>query len=356
MLQGIIGSLDLIQRRLDAGNINDLDRFLNAASASAQRAAALTHRLLAFARQQSLDSKPQDVNALITGLEDMLRRTLGESIVLETALDPGLWPVLTDKNQLESAIVNLAINSRDAMPNGGKVTIATSVTRFDEGFALLNQELEAGDYVAISVSDTGSGMPADVIEKAFEPFFTTKPIGQGTGLGLSMIYGFAKQSGGHVRLDSKVGIGTTVTLYLRRAVPVAAQSSVKPKTGAPCGHGETVLVVEDDPWIRILITEVLGELGYRYIEASDAQTAIPHLQSGQTIDLLVPDVGLPNMNGRQLAEIARQHRPELKILFITGYAEKATVRGDSLSPGTEIMIKPFALDALGSKIRELIGG
>ncbi len=356
LLTGITGALDLIKRRMEAGRTEDLVRFMDAASASAQRAAALTHRLLAFARRQSLDTKPSEVNALIVGIEDLLRRTLGEHVELETVLTHDLWPALADGNQLENAILNLAINARDAMPDGGKLTIETANTRLDEAYARMNDNVEPGQYVVISVSDTGSGMTPAVIAKAFDPFFTTKPIGEGTGLGLSMIYGFAKQSGGHVRIYSEVDRGTTVKLYLRRALTNDNDTVILIDSAAPRGQGETVLVVEDDATVRLLVTEVLGELGYRFLEASDARTAIPLLASAQTIDLLVTDVGLPIMNGRQLAEIARQHRPDLKILFVTGYAENAALRGDFLAPGMEMLTKPFALDALGAKIRAMIEG
>ena len=355
LLTGITGSLDLIRRRIAAGRMEGIERFMEAAITSAQRAASLTHRLLAFARRQSLDTKPTDTNALIHGLEDLLRRTLGESVQLRTKLDAEAWPVLTDANQLETALVNLAINSRDAMPNGGGLTIATANVSRDSsnitGFGAADPE----NYVSIRVSDSGSGMPPEVIEKVFDPFFTTKPIGQGTGLGLSMVYGFVKQSGGFIEIDSEVGRGTDVTLFLPRAeAEVEAAVSV---LGArvPLGQGETVLVVEDDASVRLLMTEVLGELGYRYLQAEDARVAIPILESSVRIDLLVTDVGLPHINGRQLAEIARQSRPDLKVLFVTGYAEGARVRGGFLAPGMEMITKPFALEELGTRIRELIG-
>jgi PAS domain S-box-containing protein len=354
LLTGITGALDLVRRRMAAGRTDDLDRFMDAAATSAQRAAALTHRLLAFARRQSLDTKPSAVNPLITGLEDLLRRTLGEHVELDCILDANLWPAMADANQLESALLNLAINARDAMPSGGKLTIETTNTHLDAAYARINDNVEVGDYVVISVSDTGVGMSANVIAKAFDPFFTTKPIGEGTGLGLSMIYGFVKQSGGHVRIYSEEGMGTTVKLFLRRADHDGQSSAREAEAKPPRGRGEMVLVVEDDATVRLLVTEVLGELGYRYMEAPDARTAIPLLESSQGIDLLITDVGLPVMNGRQLAEIARQHRPDLKILFVTGYAQNAAFRGDFLAPGMEMMTKPFALDALGTKIREMI--
>jgi PAS domain S-box-containing protein len=349
LLTGIIGALDIMRRRIEAGRSGELARYMEAASAAAQRAAALTHRLLAFARRQSLDSRPVDVNLLVAGMEELLHRTLGEQIGLETALDTGLWPALTDANQLESAILNLAINARDAMPDGGHLYIATG----RETLAVDGKELAAGDYVAIRVSDTGVGMPPDVLAKAFDPFFTTKPIGQGTGLGLSMIYGFAKQSRGHVRVRSAPGQGTAFTLLLPRAQLSGGAETVADAT-APQGKGETVLVVEDDATVRLLVVEVLEELGYRYLEAADAREAIPILQSAQRIDLMISDVGLPGMNGRQLAEMARGVRPALRVLFVTGYAENATMRSGFLAPGMDMMTKPFALDALGTKIRAML--
>jgi CheY-like chemotaxis protein len=353
LLTGIIGSLDIVRRRMVDGRAADIARFMDAASASAQRAAALTHRLLAFARRQSLDTKPSDVNALVLGMEELLHRTLGEQVSLRTELMAGLWPALADDNQLENAILNLAINARDAMPDGGQLTIETANIKLDAAFAAAMEDAMAGDYVMIAVSDTGSGMPPDVVEKAFDPFFTTKPIGEGTGLGLSMIYGFVKQSAGHVRIYSEVGKGTTIKIFLRRA---EAELAASPQDSAqvPLGQGETVLVVEDDAAVRLIITDVLEELGYRHLEAPDGITALPILQSAQRVDLLVTDVGLPKMNGRQLAEMARAARPALKVLFVTGYAEKAAVRHGFLEPGMEMLMKPFTLDSLATKVREML--
>jgi CheY-like chemotaxis protein len=324
---------------------------MDAATTSAQRAAALTHRLLAFARRQPLDTKSTDVNALIAGMDDLLRRTLGEQASFEIILGAGLWPALTDFNQLENAILNLALNARDAMPEGGRLLIETANTERgashsapdDASHSAPDEDIVPGPYIVISVSDTGRGMSPDILAKAFDPFFTTKPLGQGTGLGLSMIYGFAKQSGAHVRIESTPGRGTTVKLYLPRAL--AAENIVgaarQPQT--PRGQGETVLVVEDDPTVRLLIVEVLNELGYVHHEAADSREALPFLQSGQRIDLMVSDVGLPGISGRQLADLAHETSPNLKVLFVTGYAE-----------GMELLTKPFTLDALGTKIREMI--
>ena len=269
------------------------------------------------------------------------------------ALDPQLWPALTDANQFESALLNLSLNSRDAMPDGGQLTIRTVNTHLEGPMQVHDGEIGTGDYVVVSVSDTGSGMPADVIAKAFEPFFTTKPIGQGTGLGLSMIYGFVKQAGGHVRIESEVARGTTVTMYLRRAL-AEAETVAEQSQPITQGRGETVLIVEDDASVRFTITELLKDLGYTYFEAADAAAAIPFLQSGRRIDLLVTDVGLPNMNGRQLAEVGRQLRPGLKVLFISGYAEMAAVRGSFLGAGMQMLGKPFTVEVLSAKICELI--
>jgi PAS domain S-box-containing protein len=357
MLTGISGSLEMMKRRLDAGRTDGIGRYLEVASASAQRAAALTHRLLAFARQQSLDIKAQDVNALVTSLDDILRRTLGEKIIYATHLASDLWLASTDANALESALLNLAINARDAMPNGGQLTIETANTHLDKGdIHKADDDVEGGPYVVVCASDTGVGMTEDLIGKAFDPFFTTKPVGQGTGLGLSMIYGFMKQSGGHARIYSEVSKGTTVKLYLRRAKdePEQLDTTQAAEPARARGRGETVLVVEDDATIRRLITETLEELGYSCLAAADANEAVPALQSIQPIDLLITDVGLPNVNGRQLAELARQHRPSLKILFITGYAEIAVVRADFLPQGAHILAKPFGLDALGAAVGELL--
>jgi PAS domain S-box-containing protein len=358
LLTGITGSLAMIQRRLAAGRTGDIDRFMDAATASAQRAAALTHRLLAFARRQSLDMKPVAVDALVLGMEELLRRTLGEQVRLSLALAPRTWHAMTDPHQLESAILNLAINARDAMPAGGQLTIETSNLVAGATAAGSTGDpagLEPGAYVAIAVRDTGVGIPKTVIDKVFEPFFTTKPVGQGTGLGLSMVYGFTRQSGGLVHIHSEPGHGTAVTLYLPRAA-AAAESDTKPELDIPTGAGETVLVIEDNPAVRMVIVEVLRELGYHALEAGDAEAAIPIISSPRKLDLIVSDVGLPGMNGRQIAEHARRSRPDLKILFVTGYAEGAVSRSGFLAPGMAMMTKPFAIEALASKISEMMAG
>jgi signal transduction histidine kinase/CheY-like chemotaxis protein len=353
LLTGIIGSLDIIRRRMATGRQEEIPRFMDAASISAQRAAALTHRLLAFARRQSLDIRPNNINRLIGSMEDLLHRSLGERIELECSLSAGLWVALTDANQLESAVLNLAINARDAMPDGGRLTIETTNVHLDEAYTSLQEDVAPGDYVVIGVSDTGTGMPVDVVARAIDPFFTTKPVGEGTGLGLSMVYGFAKQTRGHLRIYSEVGHGTTIKLYLPRALQDAVDLE-KPVEEAPRGQGETILVVEDDATVRLILADVLAELGYDVLLASDARPAIPILQSNRRIDLMMSDVVLPHISGRKLAEIARASRPDLKVLFVTGYAENAAIRGDFLDPGMDMLTKPFALDALGAKVRAMI--
>lgn len=356
MLTGIIGSLDLMQRYIAEGRIAEIGRFTEAAVSSANRAAALTHRLLAFSRRQSLDRKPIDPNQLVHSLEDLFSRTKGEHIDLKLQLANEVWPVSTDVSQLENALLNLVINARDAMPNGGELLIETSNSYLDGTDISTLEPVKAGDYVMIGVTDNGSGMTPSVLAKAFDPFFTTKPIGQGTGMGLSMIYGFAQQSGGHVSLSSLPGQGTSVRLYLPRLylAPVEKLPLVSSQDTPPAIAGETVVLVEDDPAVRMLVLNVLGELGYHAHEAEDAKTALPLLESDLRVDLLVTDVGLPGMNGRQLAEIARQYRPELKVLFMTGYAEKALERQGFLEEGMDMVAKPFSIDMLANKIRTMI--
>ena len=356
MLTGIIGSLELLRRRLARGRTEDLDSLIDLGVTSANRAAGLTHRLLAFSRRQSLDSKPVEMNALVTSMDELLQRSLSESIELDMRLDPQLWVAEADPNQLESALLNLVLNARDAMPNGGRLLVETLNQRLEADFTQAHDNLAPGEYVLLRVSDNGCGMPEAIINRVFDPFFTTKPIGQGTGLGLSMIYGFSKQSGGHVTLNSTLGRGTEVSLYLPRFRGGLAQDEPPPaQQSASAQQGETVLIVEDDPAVRVLVSAVLGELGYAYLEAGDARSAMPILDSAQRIDLLISDVGLPGMNGRQLAEIGRQIRPQLKVLFITGYAEHAAARGGFLDPGMQLITKPFTFDLLTAKVREMIG-
>ncbi len=356
LLTGVIGSLELLQTRMAQGRIQEVDRYVNAAQGAARRAAALTHRLLAFSRRQTLDPKPTDVNRLVAGMEELIRRTIGPGIAMEPMVAAGgLWTTLVDPSQLENALLNLCINARDAMPDGGKLTIETGNRWLDER-AASERDLSPGQYVSLCVSDTGTGMTPEVAAKAFDPFFTTKPIGQGTGLGLSMIYGFARQSGGQARIYSEVGQGTMVCLYLPRhlgdaaATERAAELSEAPRAE----QGETVLVVDDEPTVRMLVTAVLEDLGYTAIEAADGPAGLRVLHSDARIDLLVTDVGLPHMNGRQVADAARAVRPGLKVLFITGYAENAVLSHGHLDPGTHVLTKPFAMEALASRIRTLI--
>jgi PAS domain S-box-containing protein len=354
LLTGIVGSLDLLQTRINQGRTDNVARYINAAMTSANRAAALTHRLLAFARRQPLIPKVIDVNQLVVSLEDLLRRTLGGAIDLKIIVSNELWSTLCDPNQLESALLNLAINARDAMPRGGELIITTSNVRLDEVIAD-TPALSPGDCVCIDVADTGIGMSAEVATRAFDPFFTTKPIGQGTGLGLSMIYGFARQSNGHVTIVSKLQQGTSVKLYLpRHRGEISAKQATELVAAEHAATGETVLVIEDEPVVRGVILEMLGEQGYRTLEAVDGPSGLKILCSGERIDLLITDVGLPGMDGRQVAERAREDKPDLKILFITGYAESVALSDGFLRPGMGMITKPFDLADLSLRIRAMI--
>ena len=357
LLTGVIGSLDMMQRQMAKGDTSRIERYATTAMTSANRAAALTHRLLAFSRRQPIDPKPVNANRLVTGMEELLRRTIGESIALEVVTAGGIWQTLCDPHQLESAILNLAINARDAMPDGGALTIETCNAHLDSAYTARQRDVRPGQYVCICVTDTGSGMSADTIAKAFEPFFTTKPIGQGTGLGLSMIYGFARQSEGYAKIYSEIGQGTTVKLYLPRYYGEAegAEEEHGRLTDAHRAEaGEVVLVVEDETAVRDLVVDVLEELGYRAIQAADGPAGLKLLQSRMRIDLLVTDIGLPGLNGRQVADAARQQRPALKVLFMTGYAENATIANGFLDPGMEMITKPFAIEALATRVRDMI--
>ncbi len=362
LLTGIAGSLELLSTRVSQGRLADAERYIAAAQDAARRAAALTHRLLAFSRQQELEPTPTDVNRLIAGMDELICRTMGPEIEVAAEMAPGLWPILVDPNQLENALLNLCINARDAMPDGGKLLIVPTNHTLDAEEAA-HRALPPGQFVSLCVSDTGTGMSPEVAARAFDPFFTTKPVGQGTGLGLSMIYGFARQSGGNVHITSEAGRGTTMCIYLPRhepelagAMPVlpAAASAEQPGAG-PRAHGETVLVVDDDPTIRMLVTEVLEDLGYVAIEAADGARALAVLRSDARIDLLVTDVGLPGgLNGRQVADQGRLVRPGLRVLFMTGYAENAVLEQGYLAQGMDALRKPFAMDMLGGRIKKLI--
>jgi signal transduction histidine kinase/CheY-like chemotaxis protein len=356
LLVGITGSLELLQSRLLQGRLSDAERYIGAAQNSAKRAAALTHRLLAFSRRQTLEPRAVRLDELVRGMEELIRRTLGPNIALACSAVKGLWVTYADPGQLENALLNLCINARDAMPDGGRLVIdcANRVLAVQQAAVL---GLEPGDYLCLSVQDSGAGMAPAVLNKAFDPFFTTKPIGQGTGLGLSMIYGFARQSHGQVKIRSQVGEGTEVSVYLPRHLgePLVGETVLQPSTEPVVAAGLTVLVVDDEPTVRMLVTEVLGELGYHAVEAADGASGLEVLNSDMRIDLLVTDVGLPGgMNGRQMADAARVARPELKVLFITGYAESAVLNHGHLDPGMQVMTKPFGMEALSVRIAAMI--
>ena len=356
LLAGISGSLELMQIRMQQGRLTDVTRYMAAAQGASKRASALTHRLLAFSRRQTLDPKPTDVNRLVSGMQEMIQRTVGPGIPIEVVGASGLWPARVDASQLENALLNLCINARDAMPDGGRITVETGNKWLDER-AARQHDMPPGQYLSLCVTDTGTGMPPDVIARVFEPFFTTKPLGEGTGLGLSMIYGFAKQSGGQVRIYSEVGSGTTVCIYLPRHYGDVESDDTGEKTVhlSRSEQGETVLIVDDEPTMRMVVTDILEELGYTALEAGDSAAGLKVLQSDVRIDLLVTDVGLPGgMNGRQMADAGRASRPDLKVLFITGYAENAILGNRHLTPGMAVLTKPFAIEAMAARIRSMI--
>jgi len=360
LLQVVLGSLERlrVRARRGGGRLDaDLDRLVDAAIQGGQRAANLTNHLLAFSRQQPLAPRQLDVNKLVTGMSDMLSRMLGESVKIEVVLAGGLWRVMADENQLENALLNLAVNARDAMPGGGRLTIETANAHLDEAYARAEQDVAPGQYVLVAVTDTGTGMPPEVVAKVFEPFFTTKGIGQGTGLGLSQVYGFIKQSGGHVKIYSEVGEGTTIKIYLPRLVKVAEETRGDETVQAPPGghEAERILVVEDEAGVRALSVEILSDLGYTVVEAWDGASALEVLRRDPGISLLFTDVGLPNgMTGRQLADAARAFRPDLKVLFTTGYARNAIVHDGRLDPGVELIGKPFSAVDLGYRVRAVL--
>lgn len=357
LLQIILGNLDIVQRNLDPAN-GRLLRAVGNAITGAQRAASLVQRLLAFARQQPLEPKPVKVNALVLGLADMLQRTLGERIAVETVQGAGLWFVEVDPNQLEAAILNLAVNARDAMPDGGKLTIETSNAMIDHAYSAAHPEVPPGQYVLIAVSDTGSGMDAATISRAFEPFFTTKPEGKGTGLGLSQVYGFVKQSGGHVKIYSELDHGTTVKIYLPRMRKDPENSEQERQAPIPKGStDETILVVEDDDGVRSYSVESLRELGYRVIEASDGPSALAAMETHEDIHLVFTDVVLPGgLSGAQVAARGRQIRPDVRVLFTTGYARNAIVHNGRLDPGVQLIVKPFSFADLAIRVRDTLDG
>lgn len=361
LLTGISGALEMIQIRIGQGRLNELEKYSVAAQGAVRRAAALTHRLLAFSRRQTLDPRPTDINRLILDIEDMVQRTVGPQVMVESRPAHGLWRSLVDSNQLENAILNLCINARDAMPDGGRIIIETANIWLDERTAR-QWDMDMGAFVALHVRDTGTGMAPDVLSRAFDPFFTTKPIGQGTGLGLSMIYGFARQSGGQVRIDTQLGAGTSICLYLPRledetavddagelALPVASLAA------PTAGRKASVLIVDDDATVRMLAVEVATELGHEVVEAEDGPGALAMLNKRLDIDLLITDVGLPGgLNGRQVADAALRLIPTVQVLFITGYAERAAIGNDQLASNMAVMTKPFAMDALAARIGEIL--
>lgn len=354
LLTVILGNLDTLWRQLPTEQTR-WRHSVDQATRGAHRAAALTSQLLAFARRQPLNPKPTDVNRLITDVSDLIRRTIGESIAIETVQGAGVWKVEVDPHQLESALLNLAVNARDAMPSGGKLTIETANAHVDDSYAARYPEVSAGQYVLISVTDTGVGMTADVMSRAFDPFFTTKPLGEGTGLGLSQVFGFVKQSGGHIKLYSEVGDGTTVKIYLPRLVSASAIAETPEPQVEPAGHSdETVLVVEDEDDVRVYSTETLRELGYSVLDAQDGTSALHLLEQHPEVNLLFTDVGLPGMNGRRLVEEATRVRPGLKVLFTTGYARNAIVHQGRVDPGVELLVKPFTRAQLALRIRAVL--
>lgn len=363
LLTSIGGSLELLEKRIEQGRVESLGQYVTVAQNATRRAAALTHRLLAFSRRQTLNPMGTDVCELVNDLRELLSRTVGPSITLQTQCAKDLSPTLVDRNQLENALLNLAINARDAMPDGGTLTIGVSNTWLDDRTAP-DLDVPTGQYVLVCVTDTGVGMSKEVAAQAFDPFFTTKPLGLGTGLGLSMVYGFTRQSGGQVKIESEPAHGTTICLYLPyvaagvlRSDTANDSASAFHASGASGGAGETILVVDDEPAVCLLVVEVLEELGYRVLQAVDGKGGLSILQSGEPVVLLVTDVGLTGgMNGRQLADAARQINPALKVLFITGYAESAVMGNAQLEPGMGLLTKPFAIDALAERIEALRGG
>jgi len=355
LLAAISGSLELIRTRTAEGRTAELGRFVEAAMVSTKRATTLTHRLLAFSRRQMLDSTPTDVNRLVGGMEDLFRRTVGPGIRIETKLAGDLWLTMCDQNQLESALLNLVLNARDAMPDGGNLLIETANTVCPD-WGGEPRDVPADECVVVSVTDIGTGMAPDVLARAFDPFYTTKPMGQGTGLGLSMIHGYVEQSGGHVLLRSEIGQGTTVTIYLPRYLGMTV-SDEEVRAAAPppsAAASIAVLLVEDEPIVRMLTVEMLSDQGYTVLEAHSGRSGLSIVESGARIDLLITDVGLPGgMDGRQLANAVRQQRPDLKVLFTTGYAESAWLGNVRKEQGMEIMIKPFSMDAFLVKVQEM---
>jgi CheY-like chemotaxis protein len=344
----------LVKRRIAKGD-HGVERFIDAATIASERAATLTQRLLAFARQQPLSPQPLDANKLIANMSDLLQSTLGEHVQIETVTAAGLWTVHADSQQLENALLNIALNGRDAMTDGGKLTIETANAYLDDAYCAQNPEVQPGQFVLIAVTDTGVGMPPDVAARAFDPFFTTKAAGKGTGLGLSQVYGFIKQSSGHIKVYSEPGAGTTVKIYLPRLIGEAKE--IKRAIAGPMrtGHrNEIILVVEDDPLMRRLASEALHELGYTVFDCDGAANALATLDRVADVKLLFTDVVMPDINGKKLADEALRRRPNLKVLFTTGYTANAVVHGGVLDSGVNFITKPFSLDQLATKVRAVL--
>ena len=357
MLAVILSGLELMQRRLAKGDTN-IAKYIEAGMDAANRAATLTHRLLAFSRQQALKPRGLDPNRLVMDMSDLLRRTLGADVVVESVLGGGLWRVHADQGQLENAIVNLCVNARDAMPEGGKLTIETANVFLDEKYAAENGDVAAGQYVMVAISDTGTGMSQDVARRAFDPFFTTKDVGRGTGLGLSQVYGFVKQSGGHVKIYSELGQGTAVKVYLPRYIgrPEKEAPSTAPALLPVGSKDEIILVVEDEERVRDLSVNALSELGYTVVAADGAEAALRHIDRLPEIALLFTDIVMPDINGRKLAEEAVRRRPGLKVLYTTGFTRNAVVHNGVLDPSVHLLQKPFTLEDLANKVREALNG
>jgi CheY-like chemotaxis protein len=354
----VLGSLDMAKRRLTS-DPHRAATYIDNAVEGAQRATQLTGRLLAFSRQQPLAPLAMDVNKLVGGMSEMLRRTIGEHLRVETVLAGGVWRAYADPSQLENAILNLCVNGRDAMPDGGRLTIETSNAHLDDAYASAHNEVLAGQYVMVSVSDAGAGMTPEVVERAFDPFYTTKGVGKGTGLGLSQVHGFVKQSGGHVKIYSEPGVGTTVKIYLPRCQGVGAAVDVdtaSPLTAPRAVSDEIILVVEDEERVRHLSVDALRELGYTVVQASDASQALVVLTLQPRVDLLFTDIVMPDMNGRRLADKARETRPDLKVLYTTGYTRNAIVHNGMLDPDVAFLPKPFTLEQLAVKVRQVLDG
>jgi signal transduction histidine kinase len=361
MLAIIIGSLHLLKRRMARGDTTDSERFLENALDGAQRAATLTSRLVAFARQQALSPEPIDPNKFVAGMADLLRRTMGETIRIETVLAGGLWRTHADASQLENVLLNLCINARDAMPDGGKLTIETVNAHLDEAYATDHTDVPPGQYVLLAVTDTGVGMPMPVVEKAFDPFFTTKGDGKGTGLGLSQVFGFVKQTGGHIKIYSEVGRGTTIKIYLPRfrstndldrAVSDLTPMNISDMQGTA---SELILVVEDEERLRHTVVEALLELGYTVLQADSAVSGLRMLDSNPQVTLLFTDIVMPDVNGRTLADEAQRRHPNLKVLFMTGYTRNAVVHNGMLDSGVHLLSKPFTIEQLAAKVRSILG-